>query len=68
MNEKLDWSQQSREKQKLMSEALTIAKNAVEKFTANQFSYVDRVRDQIKTELIWKSSVQKFNKGKSKYR
>ena len=54
MSEQLDWSQQSREKQKLMSEALEIARTAVEKLTANQFSYVDREGvERIKQHFTW---------------
>ena len=54
MSEQLDWSQQSREKQKLMSEALTIAKNAVEKLSSNNFYYIDPAgEERIKREFTW---------------
>lgn len=65
MSEQLDWSQQSREKQKLMSEALGIARDAVDKLSNNNFKYVDPTGvERIKQYFTWSEFAPKDTDNK----
>lgn len=65
MTEQLDWSQESREKQKLMSEALAMAETAVEKLSGNNFKYVDPAGvERIKQYFAWTEFAPKDQNNK----
>ncbi len=65
MSEQLDRPQQSREKQKLMSEVLGIAKDAVDKLSNNNFTYVDLDGEKrIKRHFTWNEFTPKDQDNK----
>lgn len=65
MNERLNQSEQSREKQKLMSEALAMAETAVEKLSSNNFKYVDPAGvERIKQYFTWTEFTPKDENNK----
>ena len=54
MKEGLNWFGQNREKQKLMSEVVEIASNAVDSLRGSNFTYIDPHGDmRIKKEFTW---------------
>lgn len=65
MNEKLNQSEQSREKQKLMSEALGMARDAVDKLSDNNFTYIDSEGvKRIKRHFTWTEFAPKDTNNK----